>query len=186
MSDDPTNPTSRPDTGGLQGLSRTADEARDAAREKGAEVSDQIRQGAGEARDEVTRRAEDVKDQSGEELARTASALETAAAELEGSPAQQRLFREAASGLTDISQAIRGKSIEQIVGSLSEAGRRNPVAFLGSAALTGFALARFARASERPTTGASRSVGTAQPSPRPDPASMPGDPLTTTMRTSNA
>ena len=66
---------------------------------------------------------------------------------MEGSPFQQDLLREAADGLKQIARAVEGKSIGRMAGELSEFGRQNPVAYLGGAALVGFALARFARAS---------------------------------------
>jgi ATP phosphoribosyltransferase regulatory subunit HisZ len=70
-----------------------------------------------------------------------------AAEEMDGSPLQQDLLREAADGLKQIARAVEGKSIGAMAGELSEFGRHNPVAYLGGAALVGFALARFARAS---------------------------------------
>jgi hypothetical protein len=58
-----------------------------------------------------------------------------------------------------------------MAGELSEFGRQNPVAYLGGAALVGFALARFARASTPAGTTAS------DPSSRLDagPADRSGD-----------
>ena len=66
---------------------------------------------------------------------------------MEGSPFQQDLLREAADGLKQIARAVEGKNIGTLAGDLADFGRRNPVAYLGGAALVGFALARFARAS---------------------------------------
>ena len=74
---------------------------------------------------------------------------------MEGAPFQQDLLREAADGLKQIAHAVEGKSIGTMVGELSEFGRQNPVAYLGGAALVGFALARFARASTPAGTNAS-------------------------------
>ena len=73
---------------------------------------------------------------------------------MEGSPFQQDLLREAADGLKQIAHAVEGKSIGTMAGELSEFGRQNPVAYLGGAALVGFALARFARASTPAGTAA--------------------------------
>jgi hypothetical protein len=39
--------------------------------------------------------------------------------------------------------------MSELIGDLADFGRRNPPAFLGAAALAGFALARFGIASER-------------------------------------
>ena len=66
---------------------------------------------------------------------------------MEGSPLQQDLLREAADGLKQIAHAVEGKSLGAMAAELSNFGRQNPVAYLGGAALVGFALARFARAS---------------------------------------
>ena len=74
---------------------------------------------------------------------------------MEGSPFQQDLLREAADGLKQIAHAVEGKSIGTMAAELSEFGRQNPVAYLGGAALVGFALARFARASTPAGTTAS-------------------------------
>ena len=72
---------------------------------------------------------------------------------MEGSPLQQDLLREAADGLKQIAHAVEGKSLGTMAAELSEFGRQNPVAYLGGAALVGFALARFARASTPAETG---------------------------------
>ncbi len=100
-----------------------------------------------EAKSAATEKVEETKDQAAGEIARTAQGLEAAAEEMEGSPLQQDLLREAADGLKQIAHAVEGKSIGTMAGELSEFGRQNPVAYLGGAALVGFALARFARAS---------------------------------------
>ena len=92
-------------------------------------------------------KTDELKGQTADEIARTARGLEAAADGLEGSPLQQDLLREAADGLKQIARAVQGKSIGAMVGDLSEFGRQNPLAYLGGAALAGFALARFARAS---------------------------------------
>ena len=69
----------------------------------------------------------------------------------------------------------RGKEYRHHGGRASEFGRQNPVAYLGGAALVGFALARFARAStpagtstpspERLRRGTGGSIGRARPIP---------------------
>lgn len=160
--------TDRP---GIDALGKTASDARHAASDRAAQVSDRVRAAGQDVRDRASDEAEDLKDLSGRELSKTASALQTAADELEESPAQQHLLREAANGLNEISEALRGRSVEQIVKGLADAGRRNPAAFLGGAALTGFALARFALATASPDihddryAGSSREVAPPKPSP---------------------
>jgi hypothetical protein len=116
------------------------------ARQAGAQVADRARQ-------QATETGEQAKAGAADEMERTAHALEAAADELEGAPMQRELFREAAQGLMDVSSAVRGRSIGEIVEELSAFGRRNPYGFLGGAALAGFAVARFARASAGPRSG---------------------------------
>lgn len=47
----------------------------------------------------------------------------------------------------DASDAVRDKDLGEMVGAVTDFSKRNPVVFLGSAALIGFAATRFARAS---------------------------------------
>ena len=127
---------------------------KEGAREAGSEVqrrAGEMRETARGALRDAKAAAEDrteaAKGQAADEIARTARGLEAAADELADAPLQQELLREAADGLQQIARAVQGKSIGALVEDLSDFGRRNPVAYLGGAALAGFALARFARAS---------------------------------------
>jgi hypothetical protein len=124
-------------------LSDVGERAKEVARQKAGEVQ----AGLGEARDAAARKAEATIDQAAEEVSRTARALDQAAGGMEGGT-PQNLLREASRGLTRLSETMRGRSMSELVGELSAFGRRNPTAFLGAAALTGFALARFGVASE--------------------------------------
>jgi hypothetical protein len=126
---------------------QTAREAGAAAQERLSGLRDAAQSTLEDAKTAAAEKAGEAKHQAADELARTAHGLEAAAAEMEGSPLQQDLLREAADGLKQIARAVEGKSIGAMVGELSEFGRHNPVAYLGGAALVGFALARFARAS---------------------------------------
>ena len=137
------NPTNPPESDLIQ----TAREAGAAAQERLGGLRDAAQSSFDEARSTATEKAGEAKDQAAGEIARTARGLEAAAEEMEGSPFQQDLLREAADGLKQIARAVEGKSIGAMAAELSEFGRQNPVAYLGGAALVGFALARFARAS---------------------------------------
>jgi ElaB/YqjD/DUF883 family membrane-anchored ribosome-binding protein len=136
------------------GVEATAREAAAVARDRADELRDAARSTLSDARDAVEKRSEAAKGQAADEIERTAAGLEAAADEMEGSRLQQELLREAADGLKQISRAVAGKSVGQMVEDLSEFGRRNPLAYMGGAALAGFALARFARAAAPvPETG---------------------------------
>ena len=128
-------------------LARTAREAGSAAKERLHDLRDAAQSSLQDVKSAAADKTEEVKGQTADEIDRTARGLEAAADELAGSPLQQDLLREAADGLKQIARAVQGKSIGAMVGELSEFGRQNPLAYLGGAALAGFALARFARAS---------------------------------------
>jgi hypothetical protein len=139
-------------------LVQTAREAGAAAQERLGDLREAAVSGLDDAKSAATEKAGEVKAQAADEIARTARGLEAAAEEMEGSPLQQDLLREAADGLKQIAHAVEGKSLGRMAAELSEFGRQNPVAYLGGAALVGFALARFARASTpaEPDTSSSR------------------------------
>ena len=137
---------------GLEGgesVSDVGEKAKELARRKGAEVREEL----GAARDAAAERAEATIDRAAEDVSRTARALDEAARGMEGSGMPQGLLREASRGLTQLSEAMRGRTISELIGDLSDFGRRNPPAFLGAAAIAGFALARFGVASERSSAG---------------------------------
>jgi ElaB/YqjD/DUF883 family membrane-anchored ribosome-binding protein len=125
----------------------TVRDARGALGEKADDLRETARSTLHGARAAVEQRSESAKATAADEMARTAEGLEAAAREMGDAPLQQDLLHEAAEGLKQLSRAVQGKSIGTIVEDLSDFGRRNPLAYLGGAALAGFALARFARAS---------------------------------------
>ena len=128
-------------------LGQTARDVGSAAKERLHDLRDAAQSSLADAKAAAADKTEEVKGQTADEIARTAQGLEAAADQLEGSPLQQDLLREAAEGLKQIAQAVQGKSIGAMAADLSDFGRRNPLAYLGGAALAGFALARFSRAS---------------------------------------
>jgi hypothetical protein len=132
-----------------QGIGETMRDAAAGAREHAGEMKESARSALEGATAVAADRTAEVRDQAVGEIERTARGLEAAADEMRGSPFQQDLLREAAEGLKQISHAIEGKSVGAVVAEISDFGRRNPLAYLGGAALAGFALARFARASAR-------------------------------------
>ena len=68
-------------------------------------------------------------------------------AESDQSPAS-RLVRQAADGLESLSRNLADKSPEDLLNSVRDFGRKNPVAFIGGAVLVGLALGRLVRATE--------------------------------------
>lgn len=121
-------------------------DAAEGAQNIAEEVREQVREGVAYAREEAERQARDGVHYGADQVARTATALRTAAEELDGT-FQGEIFGHAADGLQSLSDDIRDKSIGEIIGDVAVYARRHPVTYLGGAALAGFALARFARAS---------------------------------------
>lgn len=123
---------------------RAADEARDVAREA-----------TERAREEFYNQGDRAKAGVASEISGIADALRKAAGDMRSGSPQERTIGQLAGTLADASDAIRDRDLGEIASELSGFARRNPVAFLGGAALAGFAATRFAKAS----TSASRGVG---------------------------
>ncbi|MBF9033861.1 hypothetical protein HKCCE2091_06385 [Rhodobacterales bacterium HKCCE2091] len=102
-----------------------------------------------EALDEAAKRGNRAKDSLADEVSDIGNALRHAADELRTGSPQERTFGQMASALADVSDTVRDKDLGEIVGDLSDFARRNPLAFLGGAALLGFAGTRIARASRQ-------------------------------------
>ena len=98
---------------------------------------------------EASHRAEAGKDSVADEISDIGNALRRASDELRSGSPQERTFGQMAGALADVSDRIREKDLGEIAGDLSDFARRNPLAFLGGAALLGFAGTRFVRASQR-------------------------------------
>ena len=92
-------------------LVQTAHDAGVAAQERLGDFRDAALSSLDEAKSAATEKVDETKDQAAGEIARTAQGLAAAAEEMEGSPFQQDLLREAADGLKQIAHAVEGKSI---------------------------------------------------------------------------
>ncbi|MEZ5866295.1 MAG: hypothetical protein R3D25_20265 [Geminicoccaceae bacterium] len=186
-------PPGSAETQGVAGLKQTAADATATAREHVERAGEELRARASHAietaGESLVAESTAAKDTTASELSRTARALHSAAGDLDaGGPGQsqvpQSLLREAANGLDELARSLHGRSVGEMVGDLSAFGRQNPVAFMGGAALVGFALGRFARASERPVAAADhaarrreRAIGTAHQAPAASPAVPAAKPM---------
>jgi hypothetical protein len=101
----------------------------------------------GQAVTEVRAKANDAKAGMADEVKDVATVLRRASEDLRGGSAQERTLGSIASGLADVSDAIRDKDLGEIVQMVSKVARENPVLYLGGAALLGFAASRYAKAS---------------------------------------
>lgn len=120
--------------------SDTMSDATGTLKEKTAEATES-------AKAEATRRAEGAKFSLADEISSIAVALKTASGEFSDGSTESKAFKQIAEGLSGASESIRQKSLGDMVSDLNSFARRNPAAFLGGAALLGFAVSRFAKAS---------------------------------------
>ncbi len=103
-------------------------------------------------RSEVTTRVDAAKGAAAQEVGNVASALRKAAQESRTGSAQERTFGQIADSLADASDAISNKDLGTAISDVGNFARRNPLTFLAGAALAGFAVSRFVKASERNST----------------------------------
>lgn len=120
------------------------------ARELGHQAQEKI----GEATDKAKSFAADQKDLAATQINGVANALSKVADELEASDQQTigRYARDLAKSLSDIGTQIETREVDDLLGAAQDFGRNQPVAFLGVAALAGFAASRFALSSNQRRT----------------------------------
>ena len=122
---------------------REAETMAEDARKAGQQAYDTVK-------DEAGRQTERAQGRVASEAGNVADALRRAAEESRDGSAQERTFSQIADMMADVSDGIRDKDLSELMGDANDFARRNPVAFLGGAALLGFADARFAKASSEP------------------------------------
>lgn len=131
-----------------------------------ADLAQDAKETAGNAVQSATKaaatQASAAKASVADEMSGVASALRTAAEEMRSGSPQERTFGQIAEGLADASDALRDKDLSTMVNDVSQFARKNPLVFLGGAALIGFAATRFAKASSEAETAAAD-----QPTPAP-------------------
>ena len=135
--------------------STTKDDIKRNAKDVAADSADALKSGVQDVTQKVTNEAtqygDQAKDAAADEVKGVASALRTAANEMRSGSPQERTISQIAGGLADVSDSMRDKDLGEMVGTVTDFARRNPLAFLGGAALVGFAASRFAKASSDQT-----------------------------------
>ena len=142
------------DTDPLGSITQTVKDASRAA-------LDEAKSLGSDAQDMAADQADEVKDIATSHLDAFADALKGAAEELkrkQSGPASE-MISHAAAGLESLSRSMQGQSAGQMVGTLREFGRANPLGFLAGSILAGVALGRFAAAGSNSETS-TRPTGT--------------------------
>ncbi|OXT02566.1 hypothetical protein B7H23_06655 [Notoacmeibacter marinus] len=149
-----------------QAAQREADAASAEASKVASDLKSEASNMAEKAKQEGLNQAERGKDVAASTVEDFAASIRAAADKLgeRDQSMSANLVREAARGLEDVSGAISGRSVGEIVNSVSGFARNQPTAFLVGAALTGVALGRFARAS---SAHSPRDYGETPPPPAP-------------------
>jgi hypothetical protein len=120
---------------------RAADDVRELGHQAGAKV--------GEVTDKAKSFAAGQKDLAAAQINGVSAAISKVADELGGSDQATvaRYARDIASGLKGMGKTIESSDVDDLMGMAQDFGRKQPVAFLGAAALAGFVASRFALAS---------------------------------------
>ena len=138
----------------IKSASHAADVAKDTVRQMVSDVSSQAADTAAAVRDSAVDRLGDARDALSESGDRLAETLRRAAEEPVAGSVQARVLSAVAGGVSSAANTLRDRSVSDIVADVRALAQRNPGAFDAGAAVAGFALARFLRASD-----ASRDTG---------------------------
>lgn len=141
------------------------DKIKSAAKSVTEEAKSAAASAAETAKKEAQARAEMAKEGVADEVRTVASALRDASKELRSGTPHERAIGQMAGTLADASDAIRNQDLGDMVNSVSDFARKNPAMFLGSAALLGFAAARFAKASDSAEAGGGAGTGASASAP---------------------
>ena len=124
-----------------------AEAGRDAFGKAQSGVSDMASSMVSGLRDEAAVRGEALKDGMADEGVNIADTLRRAADDRGDESFAGRLLNTLADGVTDAADGLRGRSLNETIDEAMAYSRRNPGVFVAAAAIAGFALVRFARAS---------------------------------------
>lgn len=140
-------------------LRRDAADLADTARQDLADVADTVKQEAAavgeeakaqlaEVADKAKGMAEEQKQVLADQLDVVSSSLDRVAGELEEKgESTAHYVRMVADGATKLTSTVRDNNVDDILAMTEDFGRKQPVAFMGAAALLGFVASRFLVAS---------------------------------------
>jgi uncharacterized protein YjbJ (UPF0337 family) len=178
-----TTPDLAADANALVGEAKSAaGKVVDEAKDQVAGLADRAKEELGAATDKAKSLASDQKDLLAEQVGGVAEAIGKAASDLEQSNGPSAQYaRMIADNAEKLSSAIRDNDVDQLLGMAQDFGRRQPVAFMGAAALLGFAASRF-------VTASAKRRDDRQASPATGPTNYqeyPGEPATSPNSSSN-
>jgi ElaB/YqjD/DUF883 family membrane-anchored ribosome-binding protein len=120
----------------------------DAVKQEAAAVGEEAKAQIAEVADKAKGMAEEQKQVLADQLDVVSSSLDKVAGELEEKgESTARYVRMVADGADKLTSTIRDKNVDDMLAMAEDFGRRQPVAFMGAAALLGFVASRFMVAS---------------------------------------
>jgi vacuolar-type H+-ATPase subunit H len=133
----------------LQTAKSEARALKEQARETAAEMKAGAREAAGEMKQQVLSTAASQKNAAAQQIDGWAHALKTASEDLDshGQRSAAEWVRQAAAGLERASGNVRERDVSELIGTVEDFARRQPVAFIGGAVAAGFGLARLLKSS---------------------------------------
>jgi len=136
-----------------EGLKRQAsDISEDVTRqvkEQASHLTESAKDAASNAGDKLRSGVEDQKNLGADYVSGLAGAVRRAAGEFDSQiPQAGDYIRRAAEQIDGASQALRERSVRELLESVQNLARRQPTAFLGATVLAGFAVVRFLKSSK--------------------------------------
>jgi hypothetical protein len=136
-------------------VATAAEMTRNAAHDVAAQVSSKASAAASSVRDAAAEQMDNARDALGESGDRLAETLRHASEQPVKGSMQARVLSAVADGVSSAADTLRNRGVKEIAGDVRDLARRNPAAFAAGAAVAGFMLARFLRASAREDGGRS-------------------------------
>ncbi len=113
------------------------------AKEHATELGTQAKAAATQ---EAVARADQVKDTAADTVQQVADAADAAAGQLDPASPQAHAVQQVADHIETVASKLRTADMHQLASQATDVARRNPLLFIGGAAIVGFAAARFLKA----------------------------------------
>lgn len=126
------------------------DKVAEEATAQASDLAEQAKAQIADVADKAKGLATEQKDLLADQISGVADAMQRVAGDLESSNASSAQYaRMIADGATRLTDTVRDNDVDAIVNMAQDFGRKQPVAFMGAAALLGFAASRFLLASAK-------------------------------------
>jgi len=109
-------------------------------------ANDLTAQAKAAATQEATLRADQAKFTAAEKVQQAANAADAAASEMDSASPQAQAVQQVAAHIEDVAMKLRTADVREVAEKVTDTARRNPLLFIGGAAIAGFAAARFLKA----------------------------------------